>query len=204
MKRWKLIFGVSLLMILLLAQGIVAAAKLGERQLSVGATGEDVRELQVKLAAMGFDPGPADGTFGEMTKTAVMLLQQAKKMPADGIVGSNTIQLINGSSSGGDVSRGYDRPERYSKVLEMKAYAYSAESAGGNITATGTLLRRGVVAVDRRVIPLGTKMYIEGYGYAVAEDTGGAIIGNKIDVAMQTTAECYQWGVRNVKVYILD
>lgn len=94
----------------------------------------------------------------------------------------------------------------YSKVLNMNATAYSpdpAENGGYSVTALGTPLRRGVVAVDRRVIPLGTKLYIEGYGYARAEDTGGAIKGNRIDLLFNTKAECRNFGRRTVKVYIL-
>ena len=94
----------------------------------------------------------------------------------------------------------------YSRVINMNATAYSpdpAENGGYSVTALGTPLRRGVVAVDRRVIPLGTKLYIEGYGYARAEDTGGAIKGNKIDLLFNTKAECRNFGRRNVKVYIL-
>ena len=67
----------------------------------------------------------------------------------------------------------------------------------------GTRLRYGVVAVDPRVIPLGTKLYIEGYGYAVAEDTGGAIKGNRIDLCYTDRAKAEAFGRRNVKVYIL-
>ncbi len=71
-------------------------------------------------------------------------------------------------------------------------------------TATGTSVCRGTVAVDPRVIPLGTRLYIEGYGYATARDTGGAIVGNKIDVWFPSLGECYQWGYRHVKVTILN
>lgn len=99
-----------------------------------------------------------------------------------------------------------DKDFSYSKVLTMNATAYTpdpAENGGYSTTAMGTPLRRGVVAVDRRVIPLGTKLYIEGYGYARAEDTGGAIKGNKIDLLFETKAESRKFGRRNVKVYIL-
>lgn len=74
----------------------------------------------------------------------------------------------------------------------------------GGRTASGTAVGRGTVAVDPRVIPLGTKLYIEGYGYATARDTGGAIRGNKIDVWFPSLGECYQWGYRHVKVTILS
>lgn len=71
-------------------------------------------------------------------------------------------------------------------------------------TASGTGVCRGTVAVDPRIIPLGTRLYVEGYGYATALDTGGAICGNKIDVWFPSLGECYQWGYRTVRVTILD
>ncbi|NLW23483.1 MAG: DUF348 domain-containing protein [Tissierellia bacterium] len=108
---------------------------------------------------------------------------------------------------------------RYKKVLTMTATAYdlSYESTGKRpgdkyygITASGTKARRGVVAVDPRVIPLGTRLYVESldgtkdYGFCVAEDTGGAIKGNKIDLFFPTAAEVRNFGRRKVKVYILE
>ncbi|TJX13213.1 DUF348 domain-containing protein [Tissierella creatinini] len=108
---------------------------------------------------------------------------------------------------------------RYRKAITMNASAYdsSYKSTGKSpghkyygITASGTKARPGVVAVDPRVIPLGTKLYIESldgtkdYGFAVAEDTGGAIKGNKIDLYFNTNSECINFGRRNVKVYILE
>jgi uncharacterized protein YabE (DUF348 family) len=68
------------------------------------------------------------------------------------------------------------------RSLRVWATWYTAASAGGGSTATGTTVHKGTVAVDPRVIPLGTQMYIPGYGYGVAEDTGGAVIGNIIDL----------------------
>ncbi len=94
----------------------------------------------------------------------------------------------------------------YSKVLTMDATSYTddpAENGGYSTTRMGTPLRYGVVAVDPSVIPLGTKLYVEGYGYAVAEDTGGAIKGNRIDVCYTDKAKAHAFGRRNVKVYIL-
>jgi 3D (Asp-Asp-Asp) domain-containing protein len=89
----------------------------------------------------------------------------------------------------------------YSKCLTVSATAYTHT---GNRTATGTIARVGVIAVDPSVIPLGTKVYVEGYGFATAEDTGGAIKGNRIDIFLNSNSECINWGRRNVKVYILD
>jgi 3D (Asp-Asp-Asp) domain-containing protein len=67
-------------------------------------------------------------------------------------------------------------------VLNVYATYYTAASAGGGVTATGTGVYRGIVAVDPRVIPLGTRMWVPGYGYGLAADTGGAITGNIIDL----------------------
>lgn len=96
--------------------------------------------------------------------------------------------------------------------INMKSTAYTAgpESTGKRpgdrgygITASGMKAQKGVVAVDTRIIPFGTKLYIEGYGYAVAGDTGSAIKGNKIDVFFDSYNDAIQYGVKNVNVYIL-
>ncbi len=88
----------------------------------------------------------------------------------------------------------------YSEAFTCTAYAYVA----GGYGASGNPAVVGTVAVDPSIIPLGTRLYIEGYGYAVANDTGGNIIGYTLDLVMDTEAECYQWGVRTVTVYVLD
>jgi uncharacterized protein YabE (DUF348 family) len=87
--------------------------------------------------------------------------------------------------------------------------AYTAECNGcSGRTAIGINLRANpdvkVIAVDPRVIPLGTKVYVEGYGYAIAADTGSAIKGYKIDVFFPSTTDAYRWGVRKVKIKILN
>ena len=102
------------------------------------------------------------------------------------------------SEGGGEIA-GYTYTKMYDNV---KAYAYyMGEHA---IAASGKLATRGTCAVDPKVIPLGTKLYIEGYGYAIANDTGGDIIGKTVDLYMSSTQECYNWGVRYIKVYVLE
>ena len=86
----------------------------------------------------------------------------------------------------------------YTRKETFQATAYS----GGGRTASGTRARVGEIAVDPRVIPLGTTVYIEGFGLRTAEDTGGAIKGHIIDIYMGSTSECRQWGRRNVTVYL--
>ena len=108
---------------------------------------------------------------------------------------------------------------KYSAVLLVDATAYDAsfesngkhpDANGQANTATGTKTRPGVVAVDPRIIPYHTKMWIEAvdgswvYGVGYAEDTGGAIKGNKIDLFFNTRSEVYSFGRRKAKVYILE
>ena len=93
----------------------------------------------------------------------------------------------------------------YSNSFTVSATGYSRMQANlSDYTYTGVLAEKGVIAVDPSVIPLGTKVYVEGYGFASCEDTGGAIKGKKIDLCFNTVEECYQWGVQSVKLYILD
>ncbi len=96
-------------------------------------------------------------------------------------------------------------PEAYRQKLTMEATAYTPHDPGVNFrTSLGWRLRHGIVAVDPREIPLGTKVYVEGYGYGVAADVGSAIKGNKIDLAFFTLQSAYQFGRRQVNVYLLD
>lgn len=96
------------------------------------------------------------------------------------------------------------------RTLIMESTAYSSDPAdtlgGGTITATGQNLLANpmAVAVDPNVIPLGTKLHVEGYGTAYAVDTGGAIKGNIIDVHFPTYSQCINWGRRQVTVTILS
>ncbi|MEK8130960.1 stalk domain-containing protein [Paenibacillus filicis] len=104
----------------------------------------------------------------------------------------------------------------YSKVIEARASAYSAspaENGGYTLDYMGNQLQLGTIAVDPSVIPLGSRVYVEGYThdglpaggmYAVASDTGGAIKGNKIDIFLpQSREQVKSFGIQQVKVYIL-
>lgn len=95
------------------------------------------------------------------------------------------------------------------KEMTVTATAYTANDGGiSGITATGVNLNKNpnakVIAVDPNVIPLGSKVYVEGYGEAIAADTGGAIKGNKIDVHVPSKSEAKNWGVKSVKVKVLN
>ena len=89
-------------------------------------------------------------------------------------------------------------------AMHMVATAYTADCAGcGGRTASGRPAGHGVVAVDPRVIPLGTHLFIPGYGPAVAGDTGGAIHGLRIDLGFNSLREAMLFGRREITVYRL-
>ena len=105
------------------------------------------------------------------------------------------------------------KPQEQNKnVITATATAYAPgphdNGKWGNLTHIGTRVRPGVIAVDPKVIPLGTKLYIEfpdGKGmYGTAEDTGGAIKGNRIDIAMWTVPEAMDFGMQKVKIHIME
>ena len=97
----------------------------------------------------------------------------------------------------------------YTRRDTFKATAYCRTDVGGEYTSTGTRTRVGAIAVDPKVIPYGTRMFIvtkDGsyiYGVATAEDCGGAIKGKRLDLFYETDAECRQFGRRNCDVYFL-
>lgn len=120
-----------------------------------------------------------------------LLKSEVKKLPVNKVVAMGNITTV---------SRGNQRFNfREALYVQASAYTYT-----GHRTATGTNPTVGTVAVDPRVIPLGSKLYIEGYGYARAEDTGGAVKGNAIDLFMEQRQQCLNWGRRTVKVYVLQ
>lgn len=93
------------------------------------------------------------------------------------------------------------------ETITVVATAYSRNQPSlTNITATGIDLRENsqVIAVDPNVIPLGSKVYVEGYGEAIAGDTGSAIIGNRIDLHMESMDQSFAWGIQEVELTILN
>ncbi|TFJ93450.1 3D domain-containing protein [Lentibacillus salicampi] len=95
------------------------------------------------------------------------------------------------------------------KTVTVTATAYTADCAGcSGVTSTGIDLNanpdKKVIAVDPNVIPLGSEVYVEGYGRAIAADVGGAINGDKIDVHVPSEDEAHEWGVRTVDVTIVE
>lgn len=180
-----------------------AATTATAESLHSGSQGSSVRHLQDMLVTQGYLIDNVDGVFGNNTEYAVRVFQAERKMPVTGVVDSQLMKVIeknNQRYAARALANGV--PSHYKKWMDMESSAYSAADSSG-YTARGNALRRGFVSVDPNVIPLGTELFIEGYGYAIADDIGGAIQGNRIDVAMDSHYEAIQWGRRTVRVYIL-
>lgn len=127
--------------------------------------------------------------------------EEAKK--AEEAAKNNAANSSNTTSSNNSSSQP-SSDGKYKKTLSMEATAYS----GGTLTAMGLKPVRdpggiSTIAVDPSVIPLGSKVYIPGYGYAIASDTGGVIKGNIIDLYMNSHDECISWGRRQVTLHIV-
>ena len=137
-------------------------------------------------------------------KTYTLLKEICTVAPVQGLVevGGGTITTASGETLA------------YTRVMEVTSIAYTTEGRKHPErarTSTGTIPKVGTVAVDPKKIPYGTKMYIVSadgeswvYGVATAEDCGGKIKGNRIDLFMTTRSQCLTHGVRKAKVYILE
>jgi uncharacterized protein YabE (DUF348 family) len=172
------------------------------------------------------DPSLPRGTRQIIATGATGLkIQVTKSIVADGIEGTPEVtaekvvtkpvaQLVAvGPGASGPGARIIPaKSTRGSKIttgrrIRLVSTAYSPNEPGGGGgpgTATGHPAVFGVVAVDPSVIPLGSRVYVVGYGYAMAYDTGGDIKGDRIDLCFDTAAECDHWGVRPVTVIVLD
>lgn len=134
-----------------------------------------------------------------------LLSEEKVKESKDHIVavGTKVSQPVTKVASRGETN------ESSGKEMYVSSTAYTAGCNGcSGVTATGLDLKANpgakVIAVDPSVIPLGTKVYVEGYGYAVASDTGSAIKGNKIDVFFSSKSDAYRWGRKQVKIRVLN
>ncbi len=155
-----------------------------------------VKKVQHLLAVKGYYFDTVDGTFGRNTEAAVCDFQRDQKLNVSGIVDRKTLEKLQSTTLA---------PRKVKKEMKVNASAYSSQDPNcSKYTSTGQLLRKGIVAVDPKVIPLGTKMYIPGYGYGIAADIGSAIKGKKIDVAFETRKEALKFGRRDIVIKILE
>ncbi len=140
--------------------------------------------------------------------TTVQILYQNGKAVSQKTVKSQVIQapqnrvVLYGTAQ--VISRG-GKVVQFSRKMTMVSTGYWPSPAwSSGYTATGIKAQYGVVAVDPAVIPLGTHLYIPGYGFAIAADTGSAIIGDRIDLCFNSGWQAINWGVQDVTVYILN
>ena len=175
-----------------------------------GSTGPGVVSMQKKLIALDFLHGEADGICGEVTNQAIKDFQVAVGLPVDGICGMDTYAALENAPYD-DTSDSYVLKEsienlpRVQKTIKVDATAYSIQESGvGYHTAMGTPVRHGVIAVDPIFIPLGTHVFIPGYGEAIAEDTGGDIVGYRIDIAFDSYYEALEFGRQILEIYVLE
>jgi 3D (Asp-Asp-Asp) domain-containing protein len=182
--------------------------------LSYGSIGPEVAKVQKALNSKGYPCGPADAIYGPRTNQAVLDFQQDAGLVPDGLVGPKTYEALGllTSESRANLENNNDQSADKSyegRKLTMVATGYddSWESNYpyyGQPSYIGMPLQRGVVAVDPNVIPMGTRLYVEGYGEAIAADQGGAIKGNRIDLFFDSRQEALDWGIRSVEVTILS
>lgn len=150
------------------------------------------------------------GTNGERLVRFEVTMQGSRevsrKLLSSRVVRKPVTEIVSEGRRGRLASRGYFSGRN---VIDMIATGYdpSPASNGGNRSgrgSTGLKVGHGLVAVDPKFIPLGTRLYIEGYGYAVAGDTGSAIKGNRIDLGHDTRQGANRFGRRTVRVHILN
>lgn len=154
-----------------------------------------------------------EGKEGEKKTTFTVTYENGKEVLREVInevVSAKPVEkiIVQGTYPTMPISRGGD-PVPYSKVFKARATAYSP--IGGKTTALTASGRKAVrnpegystIAVDPSVIPYGTRLFVQDYGFAIAADTGSAIVGNTIDVFFDTYKEAIRWAVKYVNVYIL-
>jgi len=155
------------------------------KDVSAGINGEELRRYSVRYE-------------NNVEVDRKLIDAKAVKEPVD--------RVVNIGSRGSYTSRGEFR-SREVRIMHASAYEPGPTSCGPRCTgrtASGLRAGYGIAAVDPKVIRLGTRLYIEGYGYAIAADTGRAIKGNRIDICFKTVREARQFGLKKVKVHILE
>ena len=181
--------------------------------------------VQTNKMLVGDEKIVTEGVNGELKHTAKVVFFNGQEVsreiiateqtvaPVNQVVKQGTFEAEKGKLTIGDgiIVTPDGEIYTYDRTMQAKATAYTHTDAGCNkTTATGTTVHWGTVAVDPRKIPYGTKMFIVSndgkyvYGLSAAEDCGGSIKGNRIDLYMPTTSQCYAFGVRNCTIYFLS
>lgn len=181
-----------------------------EEQVFLNSVLQPGQETVLEEGADGLSNVTASITYEDGVEIAREIVSEEVVVPSqDHIVirGAEEAAMPTDAEGNAIVTAGGELLE-YSQVIDGKATAYNCPGYVGH-TASGTVAEVGKVAVDPKVIPLGTKLYIVSqdgqyvYGYCIAEDTGGLIKGNKVDLYFSTWDECIQFGYRPVTIYVV-
>lgn len=167
----------------------------------------------------GFTQAAKKGSNGKREDTYTIVTENGKEVSktlTSSVVIKEAVDSITyvGTKTYTTFSSSFELNHKYTKTINVKAVAYNLEGMTNRkpgdkyygMTANGSKVRAGIIAVDRKVIPVGTKVYVEilngpDYGYAIAADVG--VSGNTIDLYLNSERECINFGRRNAKVYIL-
>jgi 3D (Asp-Asp-Asp) domain-containing protein len=166
-----------------------------------GDIGIHVAKIQSQLKQAGNYAGSVDGIYGSGTESAVKSFQKEEGLKVDGVVGPQTRRELDRQAAPKTAA---------GKELTVESTAYTADCSGcSGITKMGINLKKyaddaKVIAVDPNVIPLGSIVKVEGYGIAIAADTGSTIKGNKIDVFIKNRDTAMQWGRKNVRITVIE
>ncbi|KYQ86898.1 MULTISPECIES: 3D domain-containing protein [Thermoactinomyces] len=166
------------------------------------------KEVEDKELAKGEKEVEQEGKKGKKIYEVAMMYKNGEPMEENGkqVVKQRLVDTVQPVEEIVKIGTNEELAEKEDTQL-ASAGTLTVQATGythtGSRTATGTYPRRGTIAVDPDVIPLGTKLYVPGYGYGVAEDTGGAVQGHIIDLFFETRSEAIQWGRRTVTIKIL-
>lgn len=167
-----------------------------------------VEEIRVETPVINDNVLNQTAEFVNTTREAVVQAPDVAAVevePINVIEGAENLTYENNIEDETIEPANLDKGMNYTAIMSMEATAYLPSDGGGSgITAIGIPATYGVVAVDPGIIPLGSRLYIPGYGMAIAADTGGAIYGYRIDLCMESYAEAMNFGRRVVTVYVLD
>jgi 3D (Asp-Asp-Asp) domain-containing protein len=176
------------------------------------------------IEVCALDPSPKINTGPHLPKGCVLLLKRPKPAPwtvlmERGLLGLRMVKavkclrpgsaawLLKGAAPPLDIAWPLMGVAR--RRLELETTGYDPGPGDNSLawvgtTRTGSRARFGIVAVDPSVIPLGTRVYVEGYGPGLAADVGGAIKGRRMDLCFNTSSEARDWGRRLSRVWIVD
>ncbi|MDR1668788.1 MAG: G5 domain-containing protein [Oscillospiraceae bacterium] len=152
------------------------------------------------------EPGLREITYNETLRDGVVIARR----PAVERIAKKPVTKVTELGTGNTIKQADGTYLFYKKRLEVECTAYTTERQVNKINAIGKIARKGTIAVDPKVIPLRSKVYVAArngawvYGVAVCEDTGGSIKGNIIDLYFDTYDECIQFGRRKAYLYILE